>query len=159
MAKLIQVTKIFHAPVDMVWQLWTDPELVKRWWGPAHFTCPVARIDCRIGGRSIVSMLAPKEMGGQEFFSSWVYTQIQPFQRIEFVQNLCDSNGNSVAPATVGMPPDFPADIETVVVFSQLQKDMTEMTITESAEFGTISHFAQLGLEQSVEKMAAIFPS
>jgi hypothetical protein len=35
--------------------------------------------------------------------------------------------------------------------------DKTEMTVTEYAEFGTICNFAQIGLEQSMDKMVAIF--
>ncbi|MDB4905188.1 MAG: hypothetical protein JWQ63_4469, partial [Mucilaginibacter sp.] len=66
MAKQIEVTKIFNAPVEMVWKVWVDPELVKRWWGPKNFISPVAKIDFREGGKSLVSMKAPKEMGGQE---------------------------------------------------------------------------------------------
>lgn len=40
MAKQIEVTRTFNAPVEMVWKVWTDPELVKRWWGPKHFISP-----------------------------------------------------------------------------------------------------------------------
>jgi uncharacterized protein YndB with AHSA1/START domain len=76
MAKQIEVTKTFNAPVEMVWKVWTDPELVKRWWGPKHFISPVAKIDFQEGGKSIVSMKAPKEMGGQEFYSIWEYIKL-----------------------------------------------------------------------------------
>ena len=55
------------------------------------------------------------------------------------------------------MPPDFPKDIKTVVIFRELANDKTEMTVTEYADFGSISNFAQIGLEQSLDKMAAIF--
>jgi uncharacterized protein YndB with AHSA1/START domain len=157
MSKQIEVTKTFNAPVEMVWQVWVDPELVKRWWGPKYFTSPVAKMDFREGGRSIVSMQAPKKMGGQEFYSVWEYTSIIPLNRIEFIQSLSDEDGNKIAPTKVGMPPDFPADIKTVVIFKTIQAGKTEMTVTEYAEFGSISNFAQIGLEQSIEKMAAIF--
>ena len=157
MAKQIEVTRIFNAPVEMVWKVWTDPELVKRWWGPKHFISPVAKIDFKEGGKSIVSMQAPKEMGGQEFFSLWVYVKIIPLKTIEFIQSLSDKDGNKTDPKKVGMPPDFPIDIRTVVVFKELGISKTEMTVTEYAEFGTISNFAQIGLEQSMDKMVAIF--
>ncbi|NLR80388.1 SRPBCC domain-containing protein [Chitinophaga eiseniae] len=159
MAKQVAVSRIFNAPVEMVWELWTEPELVKRWWGPKHFTSPVAKLDFREGGRSIVSMKAPKEMGGQEFYSVWEYKRIIPLEIIEFIQSLSDSEGNKTDPVKLGMPPDFPIDIKTVVTFREVADDKTEMTVTEYAEFGTISNFAQIGLEQSVEKMAAIFAS
>lgn len=157
MAKQIEVTRTFNAPVEMVWKLWTDPELIKRWWGPKHFTSPVATIDFQEGGKSIVSMQAPAEMGGQVFYSAWVYTTIIPLQTIEFIQSLSDAEGNKINPTQVGMPPDFPADIQTIVTFKKIDNSTTEMTVTEFADFGTISNFAQIGLEQSLDKMVAIY--
>ena len=157
MAKQIDVTRIFNAPVEMVWKVWTDPELVKRWWGPKYFISPVAKIDFREGGKSIVSMKAPKEMGGREFYSVWEYVKIIPLQTIEFIQSLSDSEGNKTDPAKSGMPPDFPLDIRTVVRFSEIENNKTRMTVTEYADFGSISNFAQIGLQQSLEKMDAIF--
>ncbi|WP_143309140.1 SRPBCC family protein [Chitinophaga vietnamensis] len=157
MAKQVEVTRTFNAPVEMVWKVWTDPELVKRWWGPQHFTSPLARIDFREGGQSLVSMKAPPEMGGQEFYSIWDYIKIVPHESIEFIQNLADENGQKTAPVKLGMPADFPLDIRTVVTFKKTGDGKTEMTVTEYAEFGSMSQFAQLGLEQSIAKMAAIF--
>jgi uncharacterized protein YndB with AHSA1/START domain len=157
MARQIEVTRIFNAPVEMVWKVWVDPELVKRWWGPKHYISLVAKIDFREGGKSIVSMKAPKEMGGQEFYSIWEYIKIVPLKTIEFIQNLADEHGNKTDPTKLGMPPDFPLDIKTVVSFKEVEGGKTEMTVTEYAEFGTISNFAQIGLEQSVDKMTAIF--
>lgn len=157
MAKKIEVTRLFNAPVDMVWKVWTEPELIRRWWGPRHFTSPVAKINFGEGLRSIVSMLAPKEMGGQEFYSVWEYVEIIPLQKIEFIQSLSDKDGNKTDPVTVGMPADFPRDIQTIVTFREIAKNKTEMTVTEFAEFGSISNFAQIGLEQSMDKMLDIF--
>ncbi|WP_316834880.1 SRPBCC domain-containing protein [Pedobacter nutrimenti] len=157
MAKQIEVTRIFNAPPETVWQVWVDPELVKRWWGPKHFTSPLAKIDFRIGGKSIVSMRAPKEMGGQMFYSVWEYIKILPFETIEFIQSLCNEGGNKIDPTEVGMPADFPIDIRTIVTFKEIAYDKTEMTVTEFAEFGSISNFAQIGLEQSMDKIVGIF--
>ena len=157
MAKQIEVTRIFNAPVELVWNVWVDPELIKRWWGPKHFKSPVAEIDFRAGGKSLVSMKAPKEMGGQEFYSIWEYVKIIPLKRIEFIQNLADKDGNKAEPVKVGMPADFPMDIRTVVTFRELAANKTEMTVTEHADMGITTNFAQIGLEQSLEKMAAIF--
>ena len=67
MANQIEVTRTFNVPVEMVWKVWTGPELVKRWWGPKDFSSPVAKIDFREAGKSIVSIKARKEMGGRNF--------------------------------------------------------------------------------------------
>jgi len=157
MAKQIEVSRTFEAPINLVWAVWTDPDLVMRWWGPKHFSAPVARMDFRVGGTSLVSMKAPPEMGGQQYYSIWRYVRIELHQTIEFMQHLSDSKGNPVDPTSVGMPPDFPPDIRTIVSFEEIAPRETRMTVKEYAEFASMSHFAQLGLEQSIEKMAAIF--
>ena len=156
MEKVITVTRIFNAAPELVWKTWTEPELVKRWWGPDRFTCPSAEIHFREGATSLVCMRGPKEFPG-DFYSIWTYTKIIPFQRIEFIQNLADASGKKMDPVMVGMPPDFPEDIKTVVLFKEIGKDKTEMTVTEYADMGQTSRFAQMGLEQSIEKMAALF--
>jgi uncharacterized protein YndB with AHSA1/START domain len=157
MANQIEVTKTFNAPLEMVWRVWMEPELVKRWWGPKHFISPVAKIDFREGGTSLVSMLAPENMGGQEYFSTWLYVKIVPLETIEFIQSISDKDGNKIDPVIVGMPSDFPLDIRTVVTFKEVTVVQTEMTVTEYAAFGSIGNFAQIGLEQSLEKMSIIF--
>ena len=50
------VTRVFDAPVEAVWKAWTDAEQVKKWWGPDGFTAPVAKLDFREGGTSLVCM-------------------------------------------------------------------------------------------------------
>jgi uncharacterized protein YndB with AHSA1/START domain len=115
-------------------------------------------MDFRVGGTSLVSMRAPKDFGGQDFYNIWVYQQIIPLQRIEFIQNLSDADGNLIDPGSVGMPPDFPRDTRTVITFKALDDGRTEMTVTE---YGLppantpMGRNAELGLQQTIEKMAA----
>ncbi len=154
------VTRVFDAPVKLVWQAWTEPEHVKKWWGPDYFTSPSAKIDFRVGGASLVCMRAPKEFGGQDMYSTWTYTKIVPMQSIEFIQNLADKDGNKIDPAQVGMPPDFPRDIRTVVTFKDLGNRKTEMTVTEYGLPGADTQMgknAEIGLNQTLDKMAASF--
>jgi uncharacterized protein YndB with AHSA1/START domain len=156
----LTVTRIFDAPVDLLWKAWTEPEYVMKWWGPEHFTSPSARMDVRVGGTSIVCMRAPQDFGGMDMYSSWVYREIVPMERIEFIQNLSDENGNLMDTGTFGLPPEFPRDTLTVVMFKDLGNDKTEMTVTEynlptpDTEMG---RNAELGLHQTLDKMAAIF--
>ena len=157
MEKIIRVTRIYNAPVELVWKTWTDPELIMRWWGPDKFSCPIAKIDFREGGVSLVGMRAPAEFGGQDWFNIWSYQKIVPLQSIEFIQNLADNSGNKVKPVDVGMPPDFPEDIRTIVSFKDLGNSRTELTVTEFADMGQMSHFAQLGLEQTLDKLGTVF--
>ena len=80
-------------------------------------------------------------------------------QRIEFIQNLSDKDGRPIDPAVVGMPPDFPQDIRTVVTFKAVG-EKTELTITEYALPSPDTQMgknAELGLNQCMDKMVHIF--
>ncbi len=99
------VTRVFDAPVEQVWKAWSDPEYVMQWWGPEGFTSPLARMDFREGGTSLVCMRSP-EYGDQ--YNIWTYRKIVPTERIEYISNLADKDGNKADPVKMGMPPDFP---------------------------------------------------
>ena len=152
------VTRVFDAPVELVWKAWTDPQHVMRWWGPNGFTAPVARIDFREGGTSLVCMRAPKEFGGQDMYNTWTYQKIVPMELIEFILDWADKDGNRVDPAAMGLPPNMPRDVRHVVTFKAVCDKKTEMTVTE---YGYTSdqmlEMSKAGLEQCLDKMAAIF--
>ncbi len=153
----LAVSRVFDAPIELVWQAWTEPKRVMQWWGPDGFTSPSAKMDFRVGGTSLVCMRASKEFGGQDMYSTWTYTKIVPLQSIEFIQNLADKDGNRVDPVKLGLPPEFPQDVRTVVTFQALG-DKTEMTVTEydmPAANTAMGRNAELGLNQSLDKMAA----
>ena len=44
------ITRSFAAPAALVFRLWSDAELLKRWFGPKDFTCPSYSLDFRVGG-------------------------------------------------------------------------------------------------------------
>jgi uncharacterized protein YndB with AHSA1/START domain len=46
----LQITRVFDAPRQLVFKLWTEPEHLARWWGPRGFTTISSRIDVRPGG-------------------------------------------------------------------------------------------------------------
>lgn len=47
----VRIVDVFDAPRDVVFAAWTDPELLKQWWGPGCFETVFAEIDLRPGGR------------------------------------------------------------------------------------------------------------
>lgn len=151
-------TRVFDAPVERVWKAWTDAEDVKRWWGPDHFTAPLARLDVRPGGTSLVCMRAPAEFGGQDMYSTWHYRDVVPRQRIVYFHNLADAEGRTLDPATLGMPPDFPQDVRNTVTFRALGQTQTELTVTEHDwPVGQMMEMSRLGMEQCLDKMARLF--
>ena len=47
----LQITRVFDAPRELVWKVWTDPEHMKHWCGPRQFTATHVENDGRPGGR------------------------------------------------------------------------------------------------------------
>jgi len=152
------VTRVFNAPLQQVWRAWADPKLVMGWWGPTDFTCPVAKMDFREGGTSLVCMHAPKELGGQDMFNTWAYETIIPMQRFVYILRFADKDGNTLDPAQQGLPPEMPKEMRHEVTFKELGEAKTEMTVTEYGwAVGAMREMSKMGLEQCLDKMAALF--
>ncbi|HEX3051394.1 MAG TPA: SRPBCC domain-containing protein [Aggregatilineaceae bacterium] len=148
------MTRVFDAPIEQVWKAWTDPEWVMQWWGPTGFTCPLAKIDFREGGTSLVGMSSP-EYG--DHYSTWHYQEIVPLKRIEFIHNLADQNGTKLDPVQMGFPSDFPQDQRQTITFNALSDTQTEMTVTEYGwTEGQMMELSQMGMDQCLDKMAAL---
>jgi uncharacterized protein YndB with AHSA1/START domain len=148
------VKRIIDAPLEMVWKAWTEPEHVMRWWGPKNYTSPNCIIDLREGGKYIFCMRAPIEQGGQDSYTTGVYNKIVPMERLEFTQSLSDKDGNIIDPSQAGMPPDFPKELRTIIVF-KAKGEMTELTITEyDWTVGQMYVYSLAGLHQSLDKLA-----
>jgi len=150
----IVIRRILDAPIDLVWKAWTDPKAVMKWWGPKYYTSPSARINLREGGRYVFCMRAPQDQGGQDSYTAGIYKKIVPMERLEFTQSLADEDGNPIEPAQIGMPPDFPKEIHTVVLF-KANGNMTELTITEHGWTPSqMAVYSYAGMHQSMDKLS-----
>lgn len=148
------ITRTFDAPVEQVWQAWTDGATLQQWWGPDGFTCPLAQLDVREGGTSLVAMRSPDH---GTHYSIWYYQQIVPAERLAFIHNLADENGNRLDPAVLGMPPDFPQDQPQTVTLRALPDGKTSLTVIEYGWTpGQMMDFSRLGMTQCLDKLAAL---
>ena len=151
------ISRIVEASLDMVWRAWTDPEQVKRWWGPKDYSSPSCSINLREGGQYIFCMQAPPEQGGVVSYTSGLYTQIIPKRLLEFTQFISDAAGNPLDPQAIGLPPDFPKILTAQVSFEP-KGSLTKLIIsvdgwTESPMFV----FAYAGWNQQTDKLEATF--
>jgi uncharacterized protein YndB with AHSA1/START domain len=143
--------RTFNAPVAEVWKYWAESEGVKKWWGPNGFTSPLARMDFREGGTSLVCMRAPN---GQDFYNTWTYRKIEPLKRIEFILGWADKDGQKIDPVTMGLPPDIPQEVRHVVTFKDVS-GKTELTVVEYGyKSDQTLDLSKQGLEQCLDKMA-----
>src|SRR5579862_4597024 len=86
----VTLTRIFDAPRELVFEAWTNPVHLQRWWGPHHFTNPVCEVDPKVGGAWKIVMRGP---AGMEHTSQGVYREIVPPERLVFTNNALDKDG------------------------------------------------------------------
>ena len=71
--------RVVDAPRELVWDVFTKPEYLKRWWGPRTLTLITCEVDLRVGGGYRFVQRAPD---GQEFGFHGEYRQIIRPERI-----------------------------------------------------------------------------
>jgi len=154
--KDVVTERTFDAPVSRVWQAWTDPEQMMRWWGPKDFTAPTIQMDFRVGGKYLFCMrgsIGP-DAPAQDFWSTGTYEEIVPEERLVYTDSFADAVGNVVSPATYGMP-DMPEKLRVTVEFVATEDGKTKMTLTHTgAPAGENADNMLVGWNQSFDKLA-----
>jgi uncharacterized protein YndB with AHSA1/START domain len=93
----LEISRIIDAPRALIWEAWTKPEHLKRWWTPAPWTTPECRVDLRPGGEFYTLMRGPD---GSEHAVNGCYLDLLPHERIVFTDVL--QAGWRPAPMTSG---------------------------------------------------------
>jgi uncharacterized protein YndB with AHSA1/START domain len=111
----LHLTRIYDAPVKMVWEAWTDPKQVAKWWGPRGFTLTTHSSDVKTGGTWSYTMHGPD---GTDFHNKTKYLEVEKYSRLVY-----DHGGND----------DRPALFRVTVNFSEVA-GKTEMKMTMALE-------------------------
>lgn len=145
------ITRTFDAPRERIWQAWTNPERLMRWWGPKGFTAPACTIDLRVGGRYLYCLRSPE---GQDFWSTGVYREIVEPERLVCSDSFADAAGNVVPATHYGMSPDFPLELQVTVTLEEAD-GTTRMTLRHvGIPPGTMSEMCEAGWSESFDKLA-----
>ncbi|HVW84982.1 MAG TPA: SRPBCC family protein [Bryobacteraceae bacterium] len=89
----IVLRRVFDAPRDMVFDAFTKPELLKRWFGPHGWSLAVCDVDLRVGGSFRFVLRGP---GGVEMGMRGVYREIAPPHRSVHTESFDDYPGESL---------------------------------------------------------------
>jgi uncharacterized protein YndB with AHSA1/START domain len=109
----INITRVYDAPVQAVWDAWTDPKQVAQWWGPRGFTITTHSKDLRVGGHWDYTMHGPD---GTDYPNTTKYFVVEPLAKLVY-----DHGGHG----------DRPALFRVTVLFSEKHgKTTMEMTMT-----------------------------
>lgn len=77
----IFISRKLNAPVELVWELWTEPEHIAKWWGPNGFTNTISTMDVIPGGEWNLVMHGPD---GKDYLNKSIFKEIIPHKRIVY---------------------------------------------------------------------------
>ncbi len=101
------VERHFSAPRTLMFQVFTQPEHLKRWWAPQPYTVPVCTIDLRPGGIWHYCLRSPE---GQDQWARSVYCEIVPPEKLVYTSTFADEHANPIE----GIPEHL-----TTVIFTE----------------------------------------
>ena len=77
----LRLSRVLDAPVELVWEVWTQPDHIARWWGPDGFTITIDLMELRPGGEWHLVMHGPD---GIDYISRAVFKEVVLFKRIVY---------------------------------------------------------------------------
>lgn len=122
--EIFVVNRTFDAPIDVMFQMWTDPNHFSKWLAPTGFEMKFLRADIVPGGSSFYYMANDT---GLKMYGKAQYLEIRSPDFLKYTQQFCDEKENM---ARHPMAPTWPATMLTTVKFTEEEDFKTRVTVT-----------------------------
>jgi uncharacterized protein YndB with AHSA1/START domain len=132
----VVIERLFDAPVELIWQMWTSPEHFKAWYGPGGAAVPVAKMDVRVGGTRFVCMEMPSPQGAMRMWFTGEYKEVIDNRRLVYTESISDEHGN-VSPAPGGHPVTTEVRVELQDLGGRTKMVLTHIGIPEGSPGAT----------------------
>ncbi|MEF3306587.1 SRPBCC family protein [Paenibacillus sp. GYB003] len=151
------LTRVFDAPRELVFKVWTDPEHFGKWWGPKGFSLDVVKMDVRPGGMFLGCQKSPD--GSQVMWGKFVYREVAAPEKLVYVQSFSDEQGNTIrAPFN----PNWPLEIINILTLEEtgnkttltLQGGPLNPTAEEQAAFDGMAPMVKQGFGGTFDQLA-----
>ena len=134
----IVMTRVFDAPRRLVFDAFTKPELLKRWFGPRGWSLVVCEVDLKVGGGFRFVLRGPD---GKEMGMRGVYREIVPPERSVHMESFDDYPGESQVTA-VFVEQDGKTTLTATVLYPS--KEVRDVVIKSGMEHGAAESYDKL---------------
>ncbi|HXA02820.1 MAG TPA: SRPBCC domain-containing protein [Cytophagaceae bacterium] len=107
------ITRVFEAPRELVFKMWTESEHLMHWWGPKGFTMVVSKLNLQPGGIFHYGMKSPD---GHSMWGKFVYCEIVVPERIVFIVSFSDEKGGTICHP---MSETWPLEVLNTLTFTE----------------------------------------
>jgi uncharacterized protein YndB with AHSA1/START domain len=136
----IRITRTYDAPVQAVWNAWTDPEQVAQWWGPRGFTLTTHSKDLKPGGSWHYTMHGPD---GVDYPNKTHYLEVDECSKLVYDHGANDDR-----------PPLFRVTVRFAEVNGKTRMDMCMALPTPEAADQTRKFIKQAGGNATWDRLA-----
>jgi uncharacterized protein YndB with AHSA1/START domain len=123
-AEIFIINRTFDAPIERMWQMWTDPAHFAQWLAPKGFDMKFIEVDIREGGSSFYVMASAQN---NHMYGRAEYMKVEKPHLLLYRQQFTDSHGNV---SRHPMAPTWPETMETRVQFTTEDDHATRVTVT-----------------------------
>src|SRR3954466_11719945 len=95
--KTVFINREFDAPLSLVWDAYTKPEILDQWWAPKPFASRTKHMNFEVGGRRFYAMVSPE---GDERWAVQKYTSITPKTNFKIFNAFADKDENLELPGS-----------------------------------------------------------
>ena len=95
--KTTTIEREFTAPLSIVWDAFTKPEMLDQWWAPSPYKSKTKIMNFEVGGRRFYAMVSPE---GQEMWAIHKYTSITPKTNFKYLNAFADKEENPQLPGS-----------------------------------------------------------
>lgn len=117
------INRTFDAPLELMFEMWTNPEHISKWLPPTGMQMEVIKQDIKPGGGTFYLMSGP----GVKMYGRTQYLEINKPDRVIYTQQFCDENENI---SRHPMAPTWPETMLTIVELTSEGPDQTRVTVT-----------------------------
>ncbi|CAD5270850.1 MULTISPECIES: SRPBCC family protein [unclassified Imperialibacter] len=133
----LRISRLFDAPIGLMWEVWTDPNHLKNWWGPDGFTNTISKMDVRNGGEWSLVMHGPD---GTDYPNESVFTEVIEHKKIVY---------KHTSPPSFVTTVEFEPQGDKTLMHWHMLFESREQFIEVVKKYG-----ADEGLKQNIEKLA-----
>lgn len=134
--EIFVINRVFEAPLELMFEMWTDPKHVSQWLAPAGAEMRYFRSDIKTGGSAFYLMTGP---GGTKLYGRVEYVKVAAPDQLVYRQQFCDE---SEKPGRHPLAPTFPQTLLTTVKLVAEGPDHTRVTVTWEPQAATPEELA-----------------
>ena len=136
----IRIVRLYDAPLEAVWDAWTDPQQVAQWWGPRGFTLTTHSKELRAGGSWTYTMHGPD---GVDYPNKATYLDVETHKKLVYDHGANDTR-----------PPLFRVTVLFTAIRGKTKMEMTMALPTPQAAEETRRFIKKAGGESTWDRLA-----